>query len=80
MPDPLAGERHAAQGEEEARGIVARAFARADAGQMRPAFAQIVFERLMAGAAKRDDALLVAFAAHLDAARIEARGRWWRAR
>ena len=49
-----------------------RAFcAVSDALQMRPAFAQILFHGVKGGAAERDDAFLVAFAAHLHASGVE---------
>ena len=85
-PNPLARERHAAQGEKQARAVLpARSaawppFARGtDAREMRPSFAQILLQSLKRGAAQRDNALLVALAAHLHAAQHRAQDRWWRA-
>ena len=74
-PDPLARERHAAQREKEL-GTVARRgpfFAhRADALEVRAAFAKILLQGLDGGAAEGDDAFLVALAANLRASGVEA--------
>src|SRR5579862_7753170 len=74
VPDPLARERHAAQGEEHAGRFGARggAFARrADAGEVGTALDEVDFHGLKGSAAQGDDAFLVALAADLYSAGIE---------
>ena len=74
VPDPLPGQRHAAQRQKHARGLAARrlAFARrADTGEVGAPFGQIGFERFERGSPQGHDALLVALAAHLHTACIE---------
>ena len=79
VPDPLAGQRHSAQGEKEAGRVLSRRgsladwadASRTDAGQVGPSLAQINLQCLDGGAAERDDALLVALATHLHAAQVE---------
>ena len=74
VPDPLAGQRHTAHGEKKPCTALARSVrvpCRADARQVRTAFAQISLQRLHRGSTQRHNAFLVALAAHLHAARIQ---------
>ena len=73
-PHPLAGERHAAQGEKEAGTIATRGLVfarRADAVEMGAAFAEILIECVKRGVPERNDSLLIAFSANEDASCVE---------
>jgi len=73
-PDPLARERHAAEREKKLGTVLCCCpfLANcADALKVRAAFAEVLLECPDRGAAEGDDALLIAFAAHLRAAGIE---------
>ena len=74
-PDPLPGERHAAQGKKKPRTVLRRGLFlpnRTDALKMRPPLAQILFECLDCRSPQWHNALLVAFTSNLHASRIEA--------
>jgi len=69
-PEGLAGEWHPAQGEKKL-GAVCGVGLGADAGEVRPAFAEIDVEGFDGFVAEGDDAFFVAFAADEDAAEVE---------